>query len=82
MELGLNVTVWPFPSPDADKLSAELNPPAAAAAIVTFPDEFLVTVMLPGEAETAKPAVALDVTVSDTVVVWVNPPPVPVMVME
>ena len=81
IELGLNVTVCEPPCPEADKLIAEPNPPVAAAEIVTFPDAFLATVIVVGDAETVNPAVTPEVTVSETVVVCVRPPPVPVIVI-
>ena len=34
MEVGLNVTVLELPSPDADRVIAELKPPATAAVMV------------------------------------------------
>jgi len=45
------------------------------------PDELRLMVMEPGAAESVKAGWAADATVRDTVVVWVCPPPVPVMVM-
>lgn len=81
MELGLKVTVWPLPCPEADKVIAEPKVPVTAVVIVEVPDAFLATVMLEGEAETVKPAVTDEVTVRETVVVWVRLPLVPVIVM-
>ena len=80
MELGLKVTVWALPCPEADKAIAELKPPVTAVEIVEVPDELLATVIEVGEAETVKPAVPPEVTVSETVAVCVSPPPLPVTV--
>ena len=81
MELGLKVTVLPLPCPEADNVIAELKLPETAEVIVDVPDALLATVIEPGEAEMVKLAVAAEVTVSETVMVWVSPPPVPVTVM-
>jgi hypothetical protein len=81
MELGLKVTVWALPCPEADKAIAELKLPETAVVMVALPDAFLATVIEAGEAETVKPAGAVAVTVSETVAVCVRPPPVPVIVM-
>ena len=80
-ELGLKVTAWALPCPEAEKEIAELKLPVTAVVIVAVPDEFLATVIEVGEAETVKPAGAVEVTVSETVAVCVTPPPVPVIVM-
>lgn len=81
MEVGLKVTVWPLPSPEADKEIAALKPPVTAVEIDEVPDELLATVIEVGEAETVKPAVTPEVTVRETIAVCVRPPPVPVTVM-
>jgi hypothetical protein len=81
MLLGLKETLLLLPCPEADKLTAELKPPVIVVVIVTVPDDLLATVIELGDAETLRPAVTPDVTVSETVVVCVTPPPVPVMVM-
>jgi len=80
MKLGLKVAVSPLPSPEADKVTAALIP-LATVVMVEVPDEPLSMVNEAGDAETDKLAVVPEVTVSDTVVVSVSPPPVPVMVM-
>ena len=54
MELGLKVTVWPLPCPEAEKEIAELKLPVTAVVIVAVPDEFLATVIVVGEAEMVK----------------------------
>ena len=81
MELGLKVTVWALPCPEADNLIAELKLPVTAVVIAALPDALLATVIEVGEAETVKPAGAAAVTVSETVAVCVRFPSVPVMVM-
>jgi len=56
MELGLKVTVWLFPCPEADKVIAESKLPEMVVVIVAVPDELLATVIDAGEAEMVKPA--------------------------
>ena len=80
-ELGLKVTARPLPCPEADKLIAELNPPETAVVMVDVPVPFLATVIEVGEADTVKARLTVEDTVSETVAVWVIPPPVPVIVM-
>jgi hypothetical protein len=79
--LGLKETLLLLPSPEADKLTAELKLPVIVVVTVILPDELLATVIDPGDAETLSPAVTPEVTVRETVVVCVTPPPVPVIVM-
>lgn len=79
--LGLKETLLLPPSPEADKLTAELKLPVIVVVTVTFPDELLATVIDPGDAETLSPVVTPEVTVRETVVVCITPPPVPVIVM-
>jgi hypothetical protein len=81
MELGLKVTVCELPCPEAESVIAELKLPEIAVVMVEVPEPLRATVIAAGEAETLKPAVTPEVTVRDTVVVCVNPPPVPVIVM-
>lgn len=81
IEDGENVTVKPPPCPEADRPIAELNTPETVVAMVDVPDELLLTVNDPGDAETAKSPVTAAFTVSETEVVCVSPPPVPVIVM-
>lgn len=81
MELGLKVTVWAFPCPEADKVIAELKLPVTAVVIAALPDALLATVIAVGEAEMLKRAGAVAVTMSETVAVCVRLPSVPVMVM-
>jgi len=79
MGVGLKLTVAPLPCPDADKAIAELKPPETVVIIVELPELPRDTVSEVGDAETAKFGGAA--TVSDTVVVLVTPPPVPVTVI-
>lgn len=82
IELGLKLTLTPLPSPEADRLMAESKPPDTAVVIVDVPELRLATVIEEGEALIVKLGVApLEVTVSDTVVVSVVLPEVPVTVM-
>ena len=67
MELGLKVTVVELPSPDADKLIAELKPPETVVVIVEVPELPFATDKEVGDAESMK--LEVEVTVSDTVVV-------------
>jgi len=74
---GLKVTVTPEGWPDADKATAELKPPVTDDVIVAAPELPWETLTDAGDAESVKLGGVVDVTVSDTVVVSVNPPPVP-----
>ena len=78
MDVGAKLTVTPDGWPVADSATAELNPPEMAVVIVDAPDWPCATVIELGEAEIVNVGT---VTVSDTVVVLVCPPPVPVTVM-
>jgi hypothetical protein len=80
MELGLKVTVTPEGWPEADKETAESKPPVTAEVMVTEPELLRSMLMEEGEALMEKPAV-VEVTVSETVVVEVVLPDVPVMVI-
>lgn len=80
-ELGLKLTLFPLPCPDAEKVTAELKPPEPATVRVEAPEAFWAMDSVLGDAEKVKSAVAEAVTVSETVVVCVTLPPVPVMVM-
>ena len=79
IEVGLNVMVSPLPWPEAERLMEPVNPPVTAVVTFTVPEELLVTLSDVGEAEMLKPAVA-EVMVSETVVLSVVLPLVPVMV--
>jgi hypothetical protein len=81
MGFGLNVTVCWFPSPEADKVTAESKPLSAAVVIVEVPDWPLTTEIAVGDALMLKSAPAAAVTVRATVVFCVMPPPVPVTVI-
>jgi hypothetical protein len=81
MGLGLNVTLCWFPSPEADKVTAEPKPFSAAVVIVEVPDLPRTTEIAVGDALILKSAPAAAVTVRATVVFCVIPPPVPVTVI-
>ena len=81
IELGLKVTVWPLPNPEADKEIAELNPPEMVVVTVEAPELPLTTVTVVGDALMVKLG-DVPVTVSDTVVVATVLPEVPVTVMR
>ncbi len=80
MGFGLKLTVTRLPCPDADNEIAALKPFSAVVLIVEVPELPRVTVSEDGEALIVKSGVK-PVTVSDTVVVCVIPPPTPVTVM-
>jgi len=80
MELGLKVTLWELPSPEADKLIAESNPPETIVVIVEVPELPLATLIVEGDALMVKLGL-VPVTVRETVVVSVVLPEVPVTVM-
>jgi len=77
MDAGLNAAVVPEGSPEALKAIAELKPPEAVVVMVLVP-------WTPGMADTdageAPMVNAGTVTESETVAVFVSPPPVPVTV--
>jgi hypothetical protein len=79
-ELGLKVTVWRLPSPEADKVIAELKPPEIAVLIVEVPELPLATLIDVGDALMVKLGV-VPVTVRETVVLSVVLPEVPLTVM-
>jgi hypothetical protein len=54
MDLGLKVTVRPFPCPEAEREMAELKPPETAVVTLEAPEDLLATVMEPGEADRVK----------------------------
>ena len=80
IELGLKVTLFAPPCPEADKEIDELKPPEPAVVIVAGPELDRATVMVDGEALTVKFGF-VPVTVSVTVVVSIVLPEVPVTVM-
>lgn len=82
IELGLKLTLFALPWPDADKVIAELNPPETAVVIVTVPELERATVIDLGDALSVKLGVPpLEVTVNVTLVVAVVVPEVPVTVI-
>jgi hypothetical protein len=81
MRLGLKVTFWALPCPEANKVIAESKPFSAAVVMVEVPDLPLTTVIAVGAALIVKLALAEAVTVRATVDVCVMPPPVPVTVI-
>ena len=80
MGLGLKVTVCWRPSPEADRVIAELKPPEIVVVIVEVPELLRSTLMVVGDALMVKIGF-VPVTVSETVVVSVILPEVPVPVM-
>ena len=58
-----------------------MKPPETVVVMVEEPEALLATVIEVGEAETVKAGWTAAVTVREMLVDWVNPPPVPVMVM-
>ena len=80
MELGLKVTVWAAPCPEADRLIAELKPPEIVVVMVAVPELLRATLIDVGEALMVKFGLLL-VTVRETVVVSTVLPEVPLTVM-
>jgi hypothetical protein len=78
MEAGLKLAVTPEGNPEADKDTAEVNPPLTVVEIVLLPELPCATERLAGEALTLKSGC---VTVRPIVAVWVTPPPVAVTVI-
>lgn len=79
-ELGLKLTLRPLPLTEADKPIEELKPFKGVVLIVDVPEVPLATLRLVGLALMLKSGTG-PVTISETVVVWVMPPPVPVTVI-
>lgn len=79
--VGLNDTLTPLPAPEADRLMLELNPPLATVVMVSETELLCVTDSEVEAALRVKSPVVAAVTVRFTVVVCVNEPLVPVMVM-
>jgi hypothetical protein len=75
-----NVAVTPEGNPEADKVTLPVKPPEGVSVMVLVPLVPCLTVKLEGEAESEKSGVATAFTVSETVVVCVSVPDVPVMV--
>jgi hypothetical protein len=81
IDVGLKETVTPVGCPEADSDTALLKPPETAVVTVDEPEFPCCTDTDVGEAAIVKFGVAAAVTVRETEVVWVVPPPVPVMVI-
>jgi len=77
---GLKPAVTPEGRPEADNDSAALNPPDIVVDIVEFPEPPWEIVTDDGDAVIEKSGIAAAVTVRLSVVVWVFPPPVAVIV--
>ena len=75
-----NAAVTPEGNPEAAKVTLPVTPPEGVSVIVLVPVVPCFTVKLEGEAESEKSGVATAFTVSETVVVCVSVPDVPVMV--
>jgi len=80
IELGLKVTPFDPPCPEADREIAELKPPETAVVIFVVPELPRATLIVAGEALTVKFGL-VPVTVSVTVVVSTVLPEVPVTEM-
>jgi hypothetical protein len=80
MEVGLKLAVTPAGKPEAERVTAELNPPLTALEMVELPEAPCVTDRLPGDALRVKFGVATALTVTGMVTVCVSPPPVAVTV--
>jgi hypothetical protein len=79
---GLKLTVTPDGMPDADNAIAELRPPETVVVIVEVPELPQARPSEAGDALTVKsPPLPTGATFRETVVVWVAPPLVPVMVI-
>ena len=80
IELGLKVTVWAVPCPEADRLIAALKPPETTVVMVAVPELPRATLIDVGDALMVKFGL-VPVTVRETVVVSTVLPEVPVTVM-
>ena len=80
MELGLKVTPKLLPNNELDKAIAELKPPEIVVVIVVVPELFLAMLTVEGDALMVKLGFG-PVTFSETAVVSVVLPEVPVTVM-
>jgi len=78
---GLNDVVTPLPWPLVDNVTLPVKPFDGWIVIVVVPCDERVMLKLVGEADRVKLAEATAVTVRETVVVCVTPPPMPVMVI-
>jgi hypothetical protein len=80
IEVGLKITEFWLPCPEADSEIVELNPPDTAEEIATWPELLLAMLTVFGDELIEKPGV-VPVTVSDTVEVSTVLPEMPVTVM-
>ena len=81
IEVGLNTPVTPVGTPVADSATAALKPPDTVVVTNAYALWPRARDPAVGETEIAKAPAVAAVTVSDTVAVWVIPPPVPVTVI-
>lgn len=81
IDVGLKLPVTPVGRPEAESAIAELNPPLTVVVTVTYPLDPRLNEPELGDTEMAKFAVAAAVTTSETLVVAVVVPEVPVTVM-
>ena len=81
IEVGLKTPVTPDGTPVADSATAPLKPPETVVVTTAYPLWPCSSDPEVGETEMAKVPATAAVTVSDTVAVWVIPPPVPVTVI-
>lgn len=79
MVCGLKLTLVPDGAPEAERLTAPLNPPVTVLVMVVVPGLPCTILTEPGEADNSKSWEAT--TVSVTVVLCFTPPPLPVTVM-
>ena len=81
MDVGLKLPVTPEGMPAADKATAPVNPPEPLTVTTAYPLCPWTRYPEVGETDMVKVPATAAVTVSDTVAVWVMPPPVPVTVI-
>ena len=81
MDVGLKVAVTPVGWPDAVNATAESKPPETAVVIVELPLAPCATETDVGEAAIVNAGTGAEVTVRETVAVWVMLSPVPLTVM-
>ena len=81
MVFGFSVSVWEFPPPETVSVICALNPPETVVVIVEVPVAPLARFIDAGAASMVK-VTGVPVTVSETAVIAVAPPEVPVTVMK
>ena len=81
IDVGLKLPVTPDGMPVADKAIVPLKPPETVVVTTAYPLWPCSRYPEVGETEMANVPAEAAVTVSDTVAVWVIPPPVPVTVI-